>query len=261
MEQIPVGEVGPVRVGAQPDVRQISGELHPQNALEILAAVKLPGAHDLRGPNTLARPPVAGVRVPPLQLGIGARSEQVGKLSAFRVVVDDDQDPTAREDALNLAETGDGSEGRVGEEVGEAGVNDVDRAVVEGNVLGGPVENATPTGPAPGAAEQRRIGFDTDDACGVVVARQPSSRPAAEIEQRLTTPVRLTPQGPPQRALVVDRGVLHIVEIRVAGLVRGRREIGEAHGSTLTAGQGWAVGRNDRSPTASGRSVLPGCRL
>ena len=111
-----------------------------------------------------------------------AAAEPGAERRAGRVVVDDHRDPAPSYDAVQLGQAGLGAGP---EEVGPAGVDDVDGGVGDGQRLGGAGEHrdAACAGAATGERDQVGVGLDAGDGAGALANRgrwkpvpQPMSR-------------------------------------------------------------------------------------
>src|SRR5690606_19599932 len=153
------------------------------------------------------------------------------------VVVDDERRPPAGDDPVELAQAGLAPRA---EEVGPPGVDDVDRAVAQRELLGGATDHgdvpeAVLTDPCRRPARQGRVRLHPDHLprlrgeVGQVVAGA-----AAEVEDAPPRPVRHRPHRGPDGPVGVDRAVLDLVDVRVVPDVRagddlGRLPVGPGH--------------------------------
>ena len=225
-------------------------ELDAEDALELLGRARRPTAVHLV-PDGAPLDPPARRRVG-VDLGVADRGhlQQSGEVAARPAVVDGDEHTAGPEDTFDLGEPG----LRTGaEEVRESGMGDVDRAIVDGEVLGRAVADVDPSVTRHSLlrdGEQVLVGLDADDRRGPFgVARQPEAGAAPDVQHTASVPQCELVEGGVEATIAGDRLVLQLVGRRVAGDVRCTHPVRKVHHSSF---------RGRRAPSARRPAPWPG---
>jgi hypothetical protein len=212
----------------QPRLRGPVAELVAEDGGEIVMLHKPPLRHHLDPLRSLPLPPVR--RRLWVERGVALRrdAQQIGELAVLVVVVDDDECAARPQDAHHLLQA---SLAARAEEVGEPRMYDVDRRVLERQVLcraGDDCRIRRSRDPRRRHLAQFAVGLNSRHGGRFGgVLDQPEPGAAAEVDQRSPCPRGQLAHCREHQSVRIERLVLQLVQIVAVTDVRCRRPVGK----------------------------------